>query len=119
MRNQPASFDAVIFTVEGDGLAGMQAPPDGEELVRLRVAFVMGHEHAVAGQFTGLPPTTTFSSSRPLLRRSSAAVWRAAKAGVMTPGRSATRNFSRSVTVASPVAVIQLSAGLARGQQHA
>ena len=58
---------------------------------------------------SALPPVTMFSSSRPLLIRSSAADCRAASAGVRRPGRSASRNLSRSVNGARAAARIQPS----------
>ena len=66
---------------------------------------------AVSAWFGGQGLTSFHSGAQTEYRftLTPAAVWRAAKAGETTPGLSATRNFSRSVCAASPVAVIQES----------
>jgi hypothetical protein len=58
---------------------------------------------------TGSPPVTTFSISRPPEIRWYAAAICAARTGLMTPGRKATRNFSVVVSRSSAAVVSQAS----------
>jgi hypothetical protein len=83
-----------------DLLAGQHPPVHLHVLRRRGVATRVVEEHTVAARFVAVPPTTTLTSTRPRLRRSSVAVMRAAAVGETTPGRTATRKRSFSVTEA-------------------
>ena len=86
-----------------------QAADDVEELAAPHVAAVLVEEVAVRRCSWLSPPVTTLSSSRPPVRNWKVPAICAARVGEVSPGRKATRNFSRSVRWLSIAVVIQAS----------
>lgn len=69
----------------------------------------MVEEDALGPAFRGIATVTTLINSRPPERRSSVAVMRAASVGESSPGLTATRKLSRSVSGARAEATSQES----------
>ena len=90
------ALDLVVLAVEVERRLGPGAAHHGEELVGAGVALGLVERWSPNRACSvGSPPVTTLSSSRPSEIRWKAAAICAASIGLMTPGRNATRNFSR------------------------
>jgi hypothetical protein len=106
-EQEPPALHLLVAALEIDALAREQPPEDRKELGRVRIALVMRQEDAVARKLLRIAPGDEVDEE--------AAVADAVECGGLTrpmgrcgeAGRSAARNFRRSVWGASAAAVIQ------------
>jgi len=108
-EGQPGALDGEVLSALADFLARQQVAVDAEELGCDGIALVVSRKTPSPLLSTGSPPVTTLINRRPPDSRSSVAVMRAARVGESSPGRTATRKRSLSVSGTSAEATSQES----------
>ncbi len=109
---QAGVFNLDMRALVVDRLAGENGAVNVEEFAREIVALLVADEQPIAAVLDWVPARDDVIRRRPFEIRSSVAVMRAATVGDCRPGRTATRNFSFSVSGAREEATIQLSSQL-------